>query len=163
MFAAVYVAGIAALIVIGFFFIFSLHAVLLSGKTPKEAKKYSFRLVKKHWLRFYLSMLLMIAVMIGIRYGANTLLARISNGEFQKVEETIPPGYHLPDFYSDEDAAALTDLDKQVISYRFAAAVYTLGSGLLDLMLHMIFLGLLSLYFTKLYLRFEIQRSSKKI
>ena len=155
LFAAIYVGGIAALVVIGFFFIFSVHAVLLSGKTPKEAKKYSFRLVKKHWLRFYLSMLLMIAVMIGIRYGANTLLARISNGEFQKVEETIPPGYHLPDFYSDEDAAALTDLDKQVISYRFAAAVYTLGSGLLDLMLHMVFLGLLSLYFTKLYLRFD--------
>ena len=148
-------AGIAALIVIGFFFIFSLHAVLLSGKTPKEAKKYSFHLVKKHWLRFYLSMILMIVVMIGIRYGVGNLLARVSNAEFEKVEETIPPGYHLPDLFSDEDAAALTDLDKKVISYRFAAAVYTLGSGLLDLMLHMIFLGLLSLYFTKLYLRFD--------
>ncbi|MBQ7507616.1 MAG: glycerophosphoryl diester phosphodiesterase membrane domain-containing protein [Lachnospiraceae bacterium] len=155
LFTVLYVAGIAALIVVGFFFIFSVHAVLLSGKTPKEAKKYSFRLVKKHWLRFYLTMILMIVVMIGIRYAVSMLLTRVTNPQFQKVEETIPPGYDVPDLLEGDDAAELTEMDKQVISYRFSVAFYTLGSGLLDLMLHMVFLGLLMLCFTKLYLRFD--------
>ena len=155
LFATIYVIGIIVLLVIGFFFVFSLHAVLLSGKTPKEAKKYSVQLIKKHWLRFYLSIILVVAIMFGIRYGANLLMARITNAGFKQVEQTLPMNHDVPDLLEGDDIGMLTDLDKEVINYRFASALSTLIPGYVDLMIYMICLGLLMLYFTKLYLKYD--------
>ena len=41
-FKIIMVVAIVVLLIVGFFYLFSLHGVLLSGMTPKEAKKYSF-------------------------------------------------------------------------------------------------------------------------
>ncbi len=155
LFTAIYVIALLVLLVIGFFFIFSLHAVLLSGKTPKEAKKYSFRLMKKNWKKFILTMLLVIVVVFLVRLGVDLVVNVALQAGLDPVEATLPAQSMEKDYTDLSSWGTLTDTDFQVLGFRVGCAMAVLEGGYVDLLLMMLGSAFIMLYFTKLYLEFD--------
>lgn len=155
LFTAIYVIALLVLLVIGFFFIFSLHAVLLSGKTPKEAKKYSFRLMKKNWKKFILTMLLVIVVVFLVRLGVDLVVNVALQAGLDPVEATLPAQSMEKDYSDLSSWGTLTDTDFQVLGFRVGCAMAVLEGGYVDLLLMMLGSAFIMLYFTKLYLEFD--------
>lgn len=154
-FLVLYVVAILVLAVIGFFFLFSVHGVLLSGMTPKEAKKHSFRLVKKNWKKFVLTMLAVIAVTalarFCISYGINAVL----QAELDPIEASLPMDYGTKDYSDLSTWFTLTDEDLEIMGFRIGCALSVLEVGYLDMFLTLLASGIIMLFFTKLYLQFD--------
>lgn len=155
LFTVLYVVVLLALLAIGFFFIFSLHAVLLSGKTPKEAKKYSFRLMKKNWKKFILTMLLVVVVVFLVRLGIDLVVNVALQVGLDPIKATLPQDYLAKDYSDLSTWGALTDTDFQVLGFRVGCALAVLEGGYVDLLLMLLGSAFIMLYFTKLYLEFD--------
>lgn len=154
-FLALYVIGLLALLIVGFFFLFSLHAVLLSGLTPKEAKKYSVKLVRKNWKKFLLTMLLVIVVTSLVRFCVSTVLNLAFQAGLDPVEQTLPADYEAKDFSDLSTWDSLTDQDRSILGFRMGCTFAVLEGGYLDLFLRLLASAFIMLYFTKLYLQFD--------
>ncbi len=151
----IYGIAILALLVIGFFFLFSLHGVLLSGLTPKEAKKHSVRLMKKNWKRFIGTMLLVLVITALVRIGISTGLNLAFQAELDPIEETLPADYAVKDYSDLSTWDTFTDTDVDILGYRMACAFAVLEGGYLDLFLTLLASAFIMFYFTKLYLQFD--------
>ncbi len=154
-FLVLYVIVILVLAVIGFFFLFSLHAVLLSGMKPKEAKKYSFRLVKKNWKKFVFTMLVVIAVTALARFCISHGINAILQAELDPIEASLPADYGTKDYSDLSTWFTLTDEDIEIMGFRIGCALAVLESGYLDMFLTLLASGIIMLFFTKLYLEFD--------
>ena len=154
-FLALYVIAILVLLVVGFFFLFSLHAVLLSGMKPKDAKKYSFRLMKKNWKKFLLTMLLVVVVAVLVRVGVSLGLNLLLQAGLDPVAGSLPADYSLRDFSDLSAWGSLTDQDWSILGFRMGCTFAVLEGGYLDLFLCLLASAFIMLYFTKLYLEFD--------
>ncbi len=161
-FKIIMLVAIIVLLVVGFFYLFSLHGVLLSGLTPKEAKKYSVKLVKKNWKKFVLTMVIVLAVTLLVRVGINLVVNAISESRLNAIEATLPDNYTERD-YSDPNAwLSLSDEDKQIMSYRVECTFSVLEWGYIDLFIAMLCSAIIMLYFTKLYIEFDSAERGEK-
>lgn len=161
-FLTLYVIGIIALLVIGFFFLFSLHGVLLSGLTPKEAKKHSFRLMKKNWKRFIVTMLLVLVVTALVRIGVSIGLNVALQAGLDPIEETLPADYAVKDYSDLSTWDTLTETDFEILGFRMGCTFAVLEGGYLDMVLTLLASAFIMFYFTKLYLQFDATEREEK-
>ena len=154
-FLALYAIAIIVLLVIGFFFLFSLHGVLLSGLTPKEAKKHSFRLMKKNWKRFIGTMLLVLVVTALVRIGVSSGLNLALQAGLDPIEETLPADYAVKDYSDLSTWDTLTETDVEILGFRMGCTFAVLEGGYLDMVLTLLASAFIMLYFTRLYLQFD--------
>lgn len=160
----IYAVGIVVLLVVGFFFMFSLHGVLLSGLTPKEAKKYSVKLVKKNWKRLILTMLLVLLITYLVRFGISFGLNFLFQSKLDPVAASLPADYIERDYDDPTAWYSLTDEDLDIVGFRISCAFAVLGGEYLDLFLSLLASGFVMLFFTKLYLEFDAaERGEEKL
>ena len=155
LFLTLYVVGLVVLLIVGFFFLFSLHGVLLSGLTPKEAKKYSVRLMKKNWKKFLLTMLLVVVVTGLVRFGVSFGLNLALQAGLDPVAGSLPADYSVRDYSDLSTWASLTDQDWDVLGFRMGCTFAVLEGGYLDLFLNLLASAFIMFYFTKLYIQFD--------
>lgn len=155
LFIVIALALFIVLLVVGFLFLFSMHAVLLSGMTPKEAKKYSMQLMKKNWKKFIRTMLLVIVIVfvgrILISFGINMIL----QSNLDPAVATLPVDYSEKDFSDPSVWTSLTAEDTKILTFRVGCALAVLEGGYLDIFLTLLGSGIIMLYFTRLYMEFD--------
>ena len=161
-FRVIYIIGLLVLLVVGFLFLFSMHAVLLSGMTPKEAKKYSFRLIKKNWIKFLFTMLIVIFAVVLIRFGIDLVVNLILQKGLDPVEATLPVNYIDRDFSDPAVWSSLTDADMSVLAFRVGCAEAVIEGGYLDMFLSLLGSGFIMMFFTKLYLEFDAKERGEE-
>ncbi|MCR5083111.1 MAG: glycerophosphoryl diester phosphodiesterase membrane domain-containing protein [Parasporobacterium sp.] len=155
LFKIVGVVAIVVLLVLGFLYFFSLHGVLLSGLTPKEAKKYSVKLMKKNWKKFLFTMIIVVVVCFFARVAISRTVNAIFQASLNQTEESLPSNYEEKDFSDPSTWTSLSDEDSQIMSYRVGSVFSVLEWGYLDMFLTLICSAIIMLYFTKLYLEFD--------
>ncbi len=155
LFIIVAIIAIVVLFIIGFLYLFTLHGVLLSGLSAKEAKKYSVKLMKKNWKKFLLTMIIVVAVCFFARVAISRTVNAIFQANLNQVEESLPSNYEEKDFSDPSAWTSLSDEDSQIMSYRVGSVFSVLEWGYLDMFLTLICSAIIMVYFTKLYLEFD--------
>lgn len=157
LFLFLYVAGCVALVLFGLLYMFSIHGVLLSGKTPKEAKKYSTHLLKKNWKKMILPMALVLVSLFLIRAGVSYLLHEVIPDTLASQEETLPEGHADLDFVDDLENGFvdMTEEEADVLVYRIEASTVVIVGGYVESTIILLLTSFFMLYFTKLYLQFD--------
>ena len=162
LYLTLYIAGCVALIIFGVLYIFAIHAVLLSDKTPEEAKKYSVHLLKKNWKKLILKMLLVLAAVALIHAGVSYLLDEAIPDALSAQEELLPIGHKDYNFMEQDENALLnlTQEDYDIIGYRMGISTVVFAGSFVEYMLILLLSAFVMLYFTKLYLQFDHAESS---
>ncbi len=162
----VYVAGCIALVLFGVLFMFSVHAVLLSGKTAKEAKKYSVHLLKKNWKKLILPMAAVLISSFLIRMGVSYLLHEVIPDTLTSQEEMLPEGHKDYNFVDDLENgfAGMTPEEEDVLLYRIGTSTVVIVGGYVETIVYLLLSAFIMLFFTKLYLQFDhAERTDDKI
>lgn len=154
VFFILFFGGTLLLLVLGFFYIFSVHGVLISGKRPKEAKKYSIRLIKHNWLKFSLMMLLVFAVTYGLRLGGGYLLHLTLDYERELVEKEMPEDYRVLE-EGELFPSTVTAQDLEVIRNRIGYITSVVLETALEFFLLILARSFTLFFFTKLYMDFD--------
>ncbi len=121
LYATAYAAVILLLIWIAFNSLFILHAILIDGMVPSEAKKYSAQIVKKNRMRF-LKVLIWNFVGLGaVILVSNLILYNIPEWIWGDYGENLPRNYVVDLLSKMEKGEALSSLDMQMTGYRIGA------------------------------------------
>ncbi len=157
LFLFLYIAGCAALVIFGILYLFAIHGVLLSGKTPSEAKKYSIHLLKKNWKKLIVQMGLVLVSVFAIRYAVSMVLQNAIPNALEAQEELLPDNHMDYLFVEDFENgfADMTDDKEAILQYRLGCSTAVLAGSFAESMLSLLLSAFVMLYFTKLYLQFD--------
>lgn len=159
LYALAYTLLMAGLIWIGYRSLFSVHAILLDGMTPSQARKESLRIIKAHGRKFIWGMLKLLFLVTLILLGAFLLFNVLPYDALEKLGETLPRGYRA-DIMNFTDPSLVTDMDASVISYRILCCLAVLMGTYLDSVTVLLCGSFLMLRFTRYYLEFTGKTSS---
>ena len=151
-----YIAALILLLIIGIRWLFCLHAVLVDGMKPAEAKKTSVKIMKEHWKEF-LPLMLGIIVLIFLINLAFGLLLKIPELHLEAAGSSLPRHYYV-DFKSFINKTA-TDLDYDMAVYRFISTFVVIAGSFLMYILAMISTSYLLLRFTRCYYEYTREPS----
>lgn len=173
LYAVAYTVLMAALAVIGWHSIFSVHAMLIDGMTPSEARKESRRLLKAHGREFIPGMIKHILFVFAILVAAYFLFNALPYAGLERMGEELPKGYNadilqLADFSFSDEMDAETKMNPAVepgtgteaenaaavIFYRFLCCLTILMGKYLDSVAILLGGSYLLLRFTRYYLEF---------
>lgn len=144
LYAAAYAVLIVALAWIGYRSIFSIHAMLIDGMTPSEARRESRRILKAHGRKFVLGMLKHLFVIVLILVGAYFLFNALPYAGLESMGKELMES-------SREDVLFPAD---SVIFYRFLCCLVVLMGSYLDSVVLLLCGSYLMLRFTRYYLEF---------
>ena len=145
----VYAAGIVLLLVLGFRSMFAVHGILLDGKTPKEARRSSIRIIKDHGWDLVKRMLVFFILSGLISLAAILLFRAIPDLLLEKRGADLPRQYTVGLF--EKTGEEITELDSKVLSYRIASALTILMGGYLYSNVVLLLGSYLALKLTRLY------------
>ena len=118
LFTILYAAGIVALIIVAFRWIFTVHGMLLDDKKAGEAMKQSVTLIKKNFKDFLIRFLIIIIYSAAIM-GASYFVCKVLPGIVLKnAGQSLPAGYII-----DVIKNGVSDADAPVLGYRIAGAL----------------------------------------
>ncbi len=152
-----YVAGCIALILFGLLYMFAIHAVLLSDMKPREAKKYSVRLLKKNWRKLLVQMALVLLAVFGIQKCTSFLVRDVIPDALEKQEATLTTAQEEYSFLDDLEDGELdfSPETQAAVGYRFGCATIVLVGGFAESVVTLLASAFVMLFFTKLYLQFD--------
>ncbi|MCR4892406.1 MAG: glycerophosphoryl diester phosphodiesterase membrane domain-containing protein [Lachnospiraceae bacterium] len=116
-----YIALILLFIWIGFRSLFVLHAILLDGMKPAEARKYSARLVKENLGSFLKRLIWNVLVVILIITLAYYLLSHIPGWVLGGIGEELPKNYRIDFQQYLASGTDFSELEKDITTYRVIA------------------------------------------
>lgn len=152
LYALLYGLVILALIWVGWRYIFTVHGVLLDGKTPAEARRASKEIIKKNGKRFALGLLKLILWIILIQVAAALLFRVIPEVLLEKRGASLPRGYFIDiqQFAQSEP----TGTETAVVGYRILCSLAVLMGGYLNSVVALLCGAYLMLRVTRYYLAF---------
>ena len=149
--------GFAALVIflafIGVRWLFAFHAVLIDKVHPKEGKKISVSIMKKHWKTFfvhvlkYFLILFLIYLVIYIVFNAVPRILLVKEGA------GLPSGYEIDPDQLDK-ISSLSPMEIDLIGYRVLSILYVLFNKYVNLLFAVLSSAYLMLFITKEYLAF---------
>ncbi len=152
LFTAAYVAAILGLIWIVFHSLFTLHAVLLDGMTPKEGKKYSSRIVKEHRWEFLKGLIVNLLVILAIIIGSSFLLSKIPGWLLEGWGNSLPKNYKIDFAQIMKSGGEFSSTDIKVMVFRSVAAFAVLVEKYLAAIIAFLCGSYFLLRFNKYYL-----------
>lgn len=159
LFAFAYAALMLALAWAGYRSIFSIHAMLIDGMTPSEARQESRRILKSHGRKFVLGMLKQLSVILLILLAAYFLFNALPYAGLEAMGAELPKGYNADILrLADTSLTAETDIEAEtaaaVIFYRFLCCLAVLMGTYLDSVAFLLCSAYLMFRFTRYYLEF---------
>ena len=146
MLILVYLAVILVLIIIGYRYLFTMHAVLLDGMTPRQGMRVSAGIMKLH-RRKLVARVIKALLMIGMITFAGHLLFRIVPLVALEIY-----GMHLPPrLFVDPLAGELGDQEMMAVIYRSLCVLVLLMGGYLCSVISLLGSSYLMLMVTRLY------------
>ena len=148
----IYIVVVLVLLVISFMNIFCIHGILIDDYSPKKAQDNSKKLIKEN-IRDYVKT----NISIGLKGLFLILLACILFYVIPYVMlsikgENLPNNYYI-DIYS-LDLLNLSDLQKQVLQFRFFAVLLSMGSTLIVSIVQFFITAYVSFNLTYLYMKY---------
>lgn len=153
LYAIAYTVLVLLLACIGYRSIFSVHAVLVDGMKPAQARQESIRIIKTHGRKFFFRMLKHLLCIGLILSAAHFLFNILPYGGLERLGKELPPGYDA-DILRFDDAAMMTETDIAVIFYRFLCCLAVLMGTYLESVAVLLCGSYLMLRFTRYYLEF---------
>ena len=144
-----YVAGIAALFLVAFRQIFTLHAMLLDDMSAGEAQKRSASLMKSHRKAFLKKFVVVAGYSLLILFLSNVLTRLLPDVLVEYLGKEVPPG-HFIDLTAIK-VSDLTDLDRAVLGYRISGALSILLGRYLNGIITLLLGSNLIVQLTKFY------------
>lgn len=118
LFAILYSAGIVAVVIIAFRWLFAVHGMLLDDMKAGEALKNSVTLMKKNWKDF-IKRFVIIIIYSALIIGASYLVCKVLPGYIlNRAGQGLPAGHFI-----DVIKNGPGDADANVIGYRIAGAL----------------------------------------
>ena len=147
---AAYLAVIVVLLIIGYRYIFTIHAVLLDGAAPRQGMRISAGIMKKHWRQFTARMI-RVFLGLGIISMAGFLLFK-----YLPTAGLEALGMHLPSrYYVDlRGASQLGEEAMLVIGYRILCVLALLMGGYLCSVISLLNSSYVMLTITRLYRKY---------
>ena len=118
LFAILYSAGIVALIIVAFRWIFTVHGMLLDDKKAGEAMKQSVTLIKKNFKDFFIRFLIIILYSAAIMVASYFVCKVLPGVILKNAGQSLPAGYFI-----DVIKNGVTEADAPVLGYRIAGAL----------------------------------------
>lgn len=160
-----YIALILGLLWIGIRYIFSVHAMLIDGMSPPEARKESRRILKAHGMEFILGMLKHIFFTLLVLFAAIFLFYLLPYTVLTYMGRDLPTGYNA-DIVQIAESAAMSGTDitagadivdettASIIGYRIFCCLCVLMGGYLISVALLLCNSYVMLRFTRYYLEF---------
>lgn len=152
LFTAAYAAAIIGLIWIVFHSLFTLHAVLLDGMTPKEGKKYSSRIVKEHRWEFLKGLIVNLLVILAIIVGSSFILSKVPGWLLGSWGNSLPKHYKIDFAQIMQTGGSFSAMDIKVMIFRSVAAFAVLVEKYLAAIISFLCGSYFLLRFNKYYL-----------
>lgn len=157
LYAIAYAVLMLALAWVGYHSAFSVHAMLLDGMTPAQARIKSRHILKDHGRKFLFGMLKHIICIVLILFAAYFLFNFLPYAGLEHLGKELPKGYNadillLAGSASLPEAAAETAAS--VIIYRILCCLAVLMGTYLDSVVFLLCGAYLMLRFTRYYLEF---------
>lgn len=118
LFTILYSAGIVALIIVAFRWIFTVHGMLLDDKKAGEAMKQSVSLIKKNFKDFFIRFLIIILYSAAIMVASYFVCKVLPGVILKNAGQSLPAGYFI-----DVIKNGVTEADAPVLGYRIAGAL----------------------------------------
>ena len=152
LFTVLYYGVMLVLIWIAYRSVFTLHGVLLDGKTPREAQRLSSEIVKKNRKSFLLGMLKMGLFLVLVLLIVQIVVNLIPGVLLEMRGMELPKNYRIDVLES--GAEALTETDISVIVYRMVSSVTVLLGGYIYYVTVLLSGSYLMLKLTRFYLEY---------
>ena len=173
LYTVAYTVLIAALAVIGWRSVFSVHAMLIDGMAPSEARKESRRILKAHGREFFLGMMKHILFIFAVLLAVYFLFSALPYAGLERMGEELPKGYNAdilqlanPSFSAEAGMATEmnhgaepagineSEVAAAVIFYRFLCCLAVFMGKYLNSVALLLGGSCLMLRFTRYYLEF---------
>ena len=141
----------AFLIFTGIRWLFVFHAVLIDRVDPAEGKKISTGIIKKHWKALFVHFLKYFLIVSLIYLGFFIVFNGLPRIWLERNGEGLPPNYPLTTEQL-MDYSSLTDVEKQVFSFRMLSLLYALFNKYFEALFLMLSSAYLMLEVTREYL-----------
>ena len=149
LYATIYFIVILALFVMGFRYIFCIHAILLDKQSPQEALKTSKELIHKNRGAFIKTMLKDMAIIVLITIAVAIIFRALPENRLTKAAAELPINYKID--HNLILKGTISDTDARVIMYRFRCLLTVLMGSYLLSITSLLTGAYLMLKLTKLY------------
>ena len=149
LYAAIYFIVILALFVMGFRYIFCIHAILLDKQSPQEALKTSKTLIHKNRGAFIKTMLKDMAIIVLITIAVAIIFRALPENRLTKAAAELPINYKID--HNRILKGTLSETDVKVVMYRFRCLLTVLMGSYLLSITSLLTGAYLMLKLTKLY------------
>ncbi len=152
LFTVLYYGAMLALIWIAYRSAFTLHGVLLDGKSPREARKLSSEIIKKNRKSFIIGMIKMGLMLVGVLIIVQIIVNLIPGIMLDVWGMELPKGYRID--VLETGGELLTDTDISVIIYRILSAITVLLGGYIYYVTILLGSSYMMLKLTRFYLEY---------
>lgn len=159
LYAVAYSMLIVCLIVVGIRSIFTVHAVLIDGMSPREGMKASSRLIRNNRKAFITGMIKTILALAAIQIAVYMVFTVLPCAFLEKMGALLPTGYQF-DVLAVMNGAKMTETDTAVVFYRFLCFFVVMMGVYLNSIAILLSGSYLMLRFTRYYLEFTREESS---
>ena len=162
LYTALYVGGVAVLLVLGFLWLFSLHGILLKDLAPFEAFGYSSGLMKRHWAEFLKVMARTFLFVILLQVINDGVLIPLATGILDHVYSDLPVNTVLPSLAELLAMDELPELYGRTLAYRILSSFLLIEGQYLSAFIDFISSGYVMLAFTHCFVSFARQEEGQE-